>query len=79
MHVLADTRQSCGPPLRVHTFVHRLCMCNLSSGKAGGTGLQRAEPFLFAQVRTGFRPHHQEAVKLGTVLGKLTAGSRERD
>jgi hypothetical protein len=78
--LLADAGQSTvsSSSLGVHTFVHRLCMCTVAVDKDGETGLARAGLFLFSQVRAGFRHHRPEAETLGTVTGKLTAGSRER-
>jgi hypothetical protein len=53
-------------------------MCTVVVDKDGGTGPAWAGLILFSQVRAGFRHYRQEAEMLGTVTGKLTAGSRER-
>ena len=52
--------------------------CNTTVVERGRTGQRWADPFLFAQVRAGFRKGYPGGSLPGPVSGKLTMRSRER-
>jgi hypothetical protein len=74
--LLVDPR-AVAMPSSVHTFVHRVCMCCVTVDVDVGTDGHCTGSDPFVQVRGVFRGPAGQAGAPRSVLGKLTARSRE--